>query len=205
MFLPNLTHLWELFLHDMLGSGSPEAMQVRLALAPFAYVLLCYVCWSHLLHTSSSPTPPRSASGRRPGRRRPRYDRRCSRPSMWTIQRLPWLTSVPSKCPSSDSNSSLSWKLDKIQIWKASWLENCKNDRFFISIKGRINFQFTFCLGSILPLPIEPCIPRMFIIKLVSLKYLGWVRGIEYLGGGDPRAWHSNFTWSPSMPRTSGG
>ena len=37
--LSNLTHLLEIFLHDMLGSGSPEALQVRLALPPFGYVL----------------------------------------------------------------------------------------------------------------------------------------------------------------------
>ena len=35
----NPTHLLEIFLHVILGSGSPEALQVRLALPPFGYVL----------------------------------------------------------------------------------------------------------------------------------------------------------------------
>ena len=38
-FVQNPTHLLEIFLQDMLGKGSPEALQVRLALPPIGYVL----------------------------------------------------------------------------------------------------------------------------------------------------------------------
>ena len=39
VFSSNPTHLLVIFLHDMLGSGSPEALHVRLALPPLGYVL----------------------------------------------------------------------------------------------------------------------------------------------------------------------
>ena len=38
MAISNPTHLSEIFLHDMLGSGSPEALHVRLAFPPVGYV-----------------------------------------------------------------------------------------------------------------------------------------------------------------------